>query len=128
MAGVLVTRQAALSESMVVAQQRFATAGAPVLVVVVGDGSPGAGLARTGERARVTLSALDESAIEPMALALADLAGDDRQLALASRLPLLRPAIVARIIERTAQGERQFRLHDGTGRDGAVAQRSPQPR
>jgi hypothetical protein len=31
-AGVLVTRQAALSESMVVAQRRFATAGAPVPV------------------------------------------------------------------------------------------------
>ena len=112
-AGVLVTRQAALSESMVAAQQRFATAGAPVLVVVVGDRSPGSGLARAGERARVVLSAIDESAIEPMALALADLAGDDRQLALASRLPLLRPAIVAHLIERTARANASFAFTTG---------------
>jgi len=96
-----------------VAQQRFATAGAPVLVIVVGDRSPGAGLARAGERARVILSALDESTIEPVALALADLAGDDRQLALASRLPLLRPAIVARIIERTARANASFAFTTG---------------
>jgi uncharacterized protein (DUF697 family) len=113
MAGVLVTRQAALSESMLVAQQRFATASAPVLAVVVGDRSPGAGLTRGGERARVTLSAIDESAVEPMALALADLAGDDRQLALASQLPVLRPAIVARIIERTARANASFAFTTG---------------
>jgi uncharacterized protein (DUF697 family) len=113
LAGVLVTRQAALSESMAVAQQRFATAGAPVLVVVVGDRAPGAAVARAGERARVMLSALDESAIEPIALALADLAGDDRQLALAAQLPALRPAIVARIIERTARANASFAFTTG---------------
>jgi uncharacterized protein (DUF697 family) len=113
LAAVLVTRQAALSESMAQAQQRFAAAGVPVLVVVVGDRAAGAGLARRGERARVMLSALDESAIEPMALALADLAGDDRQLAVASRLPLLRPAIVARLIERTARANASFAFTTG---------------
>src|SRR5262245_5269722 len=87
LAGVLVTREAALSEPMTVARQRFTTSGAPVLVVVVGDRTPGASLARPGEHARVLLPALDEGAIEPMALALADIAGDNRQLALASQLP-----------------------------------------
>lgn len=111
--GVLVTRESALTPPLVVARQHFASAGAPVLTVVIGDRSPGAGLSRPGERARVTLSALDDSAIEPMALALADLAGDDRQLAVAAQLPRLRPAIVARIIERTAKANASFAFTTG---------------
>jgi uncharacterized protein (DUF697 family) len=113
LAGVLVTRQPTVSPSMAVALQRFATAGAPVVTVVVGDRSPGVGLVRPGERARVVVSAIDGTVIEPMALALADLAGDNRQLAVAAQLPLLRPPIAARIIERTARANASFAFTTG---------------
>jgi uncharacterized protein (DUF697 family) len=113
LAGVLVTREATLSEPMTVARQRFTASGTPVLVVVVGDRTPAAGLARPGEHARVLLPALDEGAVEPMSLALADIAGDDRQLALASQLPIVRPPIVSRIIERTARANASFAFTTG---------------
>ena len=113
LAGMLVTREALLSESMAMALQRFTTAAAPVLVVVVGDRSPAAGLTRPGERARVLAESLDQSVLEPIGAALADLVGDDRQLALASQLPSVRASIVSRIIDRTARANASFAFTTG---------------
>lgn len=113
LAGILVSREARLSPAMESALQRFSAAGAPVLTVIVADGSPNAGVARPGERARVLVGSLDEAALEQIGPALADLAGDDLQLALAAQLPPLRRAVFARIIERTARANAGFAFTTG---------------
>jgi uncharacterized protein (DUF697 family) len=113
LAAVLVTRQATLSEPLVAALQRFATAAVPAVVVVIGDRAPNASLVRPKERVRVLVPALDQSVLEPLALALAEAAGEDRQLALAAQLPTLRAPIVSRLIDRTAKANAGFAFTTG---------------
>ena len=112
-AGLIVTRSARLSPALGGASQRFATLGRPVITIVVGDDSPGAGALGPGERARVVVSALDADAIEKLAPALVDVAGDDGQLALAAQLPALRRAVFSRTIERTSRANASFALTTG---------------
>ena len=66
-----------------------------------------------GERARVVVNALDADAIEKLAPALVDVAGDDGQLALAAQLPALRRAVFSRTIERTSRANASFALTTG---------------
>ncbi len=112
-AGLIVTRSARLSPALVSASQRFATLGRPVITIVVGDHSPGAGALGPGERARVVVNALDANAIERLAPALVDVAGDDGQLALAAQLPALRRAVFSRTIERMSRANASFALTTG---------------
>lgn len=112
-AGLIVTRSARLSPALGSASQRFATLGRPVITIVVGDHAPGAGALGPGERARVVVNALDADAIERLAPALVDVAGDDGQLALAAQLPALRRAVFSRTIERTSRANASFALTTG---------------
>ena len=112
-AGLIVTRSARLSPALGSASQRFAALGRPVITIVVGDRSPGAGAIGPGERARVVVNALDADAIEKLAPALLDASDDDGQLALAAQLPALRPAVFSRTIERTSRANASFALTTG---------------
>ena len=109
---ILVTRDARLSPVLEAALQRFAAA-APVLTVVAGDARPMAGTSRPGEAARVAVAAIDPAALEPIAQALASLAGDDAQLALAAQLPPLRRVVFSRTIERASRANASFAFTTG---------------
>jgi uncharacterized protein (DUF697 family) len=112
-AGLLASRAAHLSPSLDLARQRFVALGRPVITIVVGDTSPGAGIAASSEHARVVVTGLDAEGIEKLAVPLVDVVGEDAQLALASQLPALRRAVFARIIERSSRANASFALTTG---------------
>jgi uncharacterized protein (DUF697 family) len=112
-AGLIVTRTARLSPATGNAVQRFASLGRPIITIVVGDRSPGAGAIGPGERARIVVAALDAEAVEKLAPALVDAAGEDVPLALAAQLPVLRSAVFSRTIERTSRANASFALTTG---------------
>jgi uncharacterized protein (DUF697 family) len=111
--GILVTRAQDLSPGLKMAGNRFAAAAAPVLTVVIGDASRIARIIRPGERARVAVETLDDDALEAVATALAGLATEDQQVALAAQLPPLRAVLSARLIDRTARANASFALTTG---------------
>jgi uncharacterized protein (DUF697 family) len=113
MAGILVTRDANLSEGLKLAGNRFATSSTPVLTVVVGDTSRTAKVLRPGEHARVAVEQLDQSVVDAVGTALLAMLSEDQQVALGAHLPPLRPAIFTRIIERTARANASFALTTG---------------
>ena len=113
MAGILITRDANLSDALKLAGNRFATSRTPVLTVVVGDTSRTAKVLRPGEHARVAVDTLDQPAVDAMATALVLMLDEDQQVALGAHLPPLRPAIFTRIIERTARANASFALTTG---------------
>jgi uncharacterized protein (DUF697 family) len=113
LAALIVTRDPALSVPLASAERRLSASSTPVLTVVVGDTSPAAKVMRGVERARVAVPALDAQSIEPIASALIELVSDDQQVALAAQLPMLRPVVFARIIERTARANASFALTTG---------------
>jgi uncharacterized protein (DUF697 family) len=112
-AAVVVAREAELSPLLRQAATRFADAGVPVLTVVVGDVSPHAAVIRAGERTRLTTHALDDAAVERVATALSDAVNENRRIALAAQLPLLRPAVFSRTIDDTARANASFALTTG---------------
>jgi len=112
-AGVIVTREADLSPPLHQAAHRITEAGAPLLTMVVGDASSHAGVVRAGERTRVTSVMLDDAAAEKLAAALIEIVGEDRRIALAAQLPLLRPVVFTRTIDETARANASFALTTG---------------
>jgi uncharacterized protein (DUF697 family) len=112
-AAVVVAREAELSPLLRQAATRFADAGVPVLTVVVGDVSPHAAVIRAGERTRLTTHALDDAAVERVATALSDAVNENRRIALAAQLPLLRRAVFSRTIDDTARANASFALTTG---------------
>jgi uncharacterized protein (DUF697 family) len=113
MAGILVTREADLSAGLKFAGNRFATAGAPVFTIVVGDTSRTAKVLRPGETSRVAVEDLDEGAVDAIAIGLVSIVTDDQHIALASQLPPLRPTVFTHTIERTARANASFSLTTG---------------
>ena len=111
--GIMVTRSQDLSPGLKMAGNRFATAGAPVVTVVVGDTSRVAKIIRPGERARVAVETIDEATVEAVATALTGIMSDDQQVALAAQLPPLRPVLFTRLIDRTARANASFALTTG---------------
>ena len=126
-AGILITRDANLSDALKLAGNRFATSSTPVLTVVVGDTSRTAKVLRPGEQARVAVDALDA-------------AGGRRRRDGAGADAGRRPAGGAgRAVSAAAAGDlrahhrphgarqRQLRAHDGAGRDHPRAHRAAEP-
>jgi uncharacterized protein (DUF697 family) len=111
--GLVIARNADLTEGLRLAIDRFRTAGTPVLTVVVGDAVRHAGAPRRGETRRVVVSALDTDGVEAVAAALFEIVDDDRQLALAAQLPGLRTMLFGRIIEQTARANASFAFTTG---------------
>ena len=112
-AAVVIAREADLSPQLRQAAKRFSDAGVPVLTVVVGDVSPHAAVIRAGERMRLTTHALDDAAVERVAVALSDAVNADRRIALAAQLPQLRHAVFSRTIDETARANASFSLTTG---------------
>jgi uncharacterized protein (DUF697 family) len=112
-AGVIVSREPDLSPLLHQAAHRITEAGAPLLTIVIGDTSSHAAVIRAGERSRLTSAALDDAAAERLAAALVDHVGEDRRIALAAQLPLLRPSVFRRTIDETARANASFALTTG---------------
>ncbi len=85
----------------------------PVVVVLAGQTGPAASMARTGEDARVAVTALDPSAVAPIAATLLSCFEDDRRLALARQLPPLRAPLFQALIQEVAQANASFALTTG---------------
>jgi uncharacterized protein (DUF697 family) len=112
-AGVIVSREPDLSPSLRQAAHRITEAGAPLVTLIVGDTSSHAAVIRAGERSRLTSATLDEAAAERVAAALSDSVGEDRRIALAAQLPMLRPTVFSRTIDETARANASFALTTG---------------
>jgi uncharacterized protein (DUF697 family) len=125
-AAVLVTRTTPLDTALAVTRSRFLLGSTPVVTVVVdppgtdtGTGprevqaGPREAPADPGEALRLHVAAIDERLVAHLAPALLAAAGPDRRLALARRLPLLRPAVFDLLIEETARANAAFAFTTG---------------
>jgi uncharacterized protein (DUF697 family) len=112
-AAVLVTRTLDLSASMTGARNALRAQAVPVVAVMVGETGPTASMPRTGEDARVAVTALDASAAVPLASTLLARFDDDRRLALARQLPPLRVPLFQSLIQEVAQANASFALTTG---------------
>jgi uncharacterized protein (DUF697 family) len=112
-AAVLVTRTLDLSAPMAGARNALRAQAVPVIVVMVGETGPIASVPRVGEDARVAVTALDGSAVAPLASTLLSRFDDDRRLALARQLPPLRPPFFQALTQEVAQANASFALTTG---------------
>jgi uncharacterized protein (DUF697 family) len=110
---VLVTRALDLSPTLAAARNALRAQAVPVVVVMVGQTGPNASTPRTGEDARVAVTALDHSAIAPLASTLLSRFDDDRRLALARQLPPLRASYFQTITQEVAHANASFALTTG---------------
>jgi uncharacterized protein (DUF697 family) len=110
---LLITRTLALSERLGRVRDRLRAADIAVMTIVVGQTGPAASARGAAEQARVAVTALDDSAVAPVAASLLSMIPDDRRLALARQLPRLRPALFDGIIHETAQANASFALTTG---------------
>ena len=127
MAGILITRDANLSDALKLAGNRFATSRTPVLTVVVGDTSRTAKVLRPGEQARVAVeharpAGRGRDGHGPGADAGRRPAGGAR------RAPSAAAAGDLHAHHRAHRArQRQLRPHDGAGRDDSCTHGAAQP-
>jgi uncharacterized protein (DUF697 family) len=112
-AAVLVTRTLELGAPLAGARNAFRAQAVPVIVVMVGETGPAASTPRIGEDARVAVTALDGSAVAPLASTLLARFDDDRRLALARQLPPLRAPLFQSLTQEVAQANASFALTTG---------------
>jgi uncharacterized protein (DUF697 family) len=112
-AGLLVSRSIALSDGLLRTREILASARVPVVTVVVGHTGPSAAARGAGEHTRVAVTALDGSALTPVASSLLAAIGGDRRLAVARQLPPLRPALFETLIHDTAWANASFAFTTG---------------
>lgn len=112
-AALLVTRTLDLPAPLATARNALRAHAVPVIAVMVGETGPAASTPRTGEDARVAVTALDESATAPLASTLLARFDDDRRLALARQLPPLRAPLFQALISEVAQANASFALTTG---------------
>jgi uncharacterized protein (DUF697 family) len=112
-AAILVTRALDLTTEVAAARNALRAQAVPVIVVMVGQTGPNASTPREGEDARVAVTALDASAVEPIAATLVSRFNDDRRLALARQLPPLRAPLFQALIQEVAQANASFALTTG---------------
>ena len=113
LAAVLVTRSLDLLPSLAEARNALRAQAVPVVVVMVGRTGPNASTPRTGEDARIAVTALDASAVAPLAATLLSRFEDDRRLALARQLPPLRAPYFQAITQEVAHANASFALTTG---------------
>jgi uncharacterized protein (DUF697 family) len=113
LAAVLVTRSLDLSTALSGARNALRARVVPVIVVMVGETGPNAATPRLGEDARVAVTALDGSAVAPLASTLLARFDDDRRLSLARQLPPLRPPLFQSLTQEVAQANASFALTTG---------------
>lgn len=125
-AAILVTRATPLDTALAVTRSGFLLSGTPVVTVVVDPSGTNTGTgprgtladpheapADPGEALRLRVQAFDERLVSHLAPALLTAAGPDRRLALARRLPPLRPAVFDLLIEETARANAAFAFTTG---------------
>jgi hypothetical protein len=112
-AAVLVTRTIELAPHMAAARNALRSALGRVITVVVGTTGPAASAPQVGENTRAAVTALDDSAVLPVASALLSVVAPDERLALARQLPPLRRPFFDALIQETAQANASFALTTG---------------
>jgi uncharacterized protein (DUF697 family) len=112
LAGLLVAREATISPALAAARDAFARSGIPVLTVVVGPGG-NASVPDAQETVRISAPSIDSVLGRDLTTELVALAGPDWRLALARQFPALRGAVVATLIEDTAQANASYALATG---------------
>ena len=112
-AALLVGRSIALSDSLLHARQALAASRVPVVTLVVGHTGPAAAARGGSEHARVAVTALDESAVAPVASALLGALAVDDRLAVARQLPPVRPMLFETLIHDTAWANASFAFTTG---------------
>ena len=112
-ATVLVSRTSVLSEPLRRVAHAMTAARVPVVTVVLGETGPAASAQGSGEDARVAVTAMDDSAVAPLAATLLSVIPRDRRLALGRQLPPVRATLFDGLIHETAQANASFALTTG---------------
>lgn len=113
---ILLSENVQLSKVLRDTNSTLSQAHIPTLIVIAGQGAeqPDALLSYRGEGKRIATPILDAAAIEkPVSEALLALASPDLRLALALRLPPLRPAAFQSLIQETAQANATYSFSTG---------------
>jgi uncharacterized protein (DUF697 family) len=112
-AAILVSRTVALSEPLTRAREALTSARIPVVTVIVGHTGPAASARGASEHTRVAVTAIDGSALAPLASALLDVAGADGRIAVARQLGPVRPILFETLIHDTAWANASFAFTTG---------------
>jgi uncharacterized protein (DUF697 family) len=107
---VCVSRAPRLSEPLSRARQAMKSRDVPVLALTIDPATSGA---RRRTSAGLAVPALDESTIEPLGDALVALLDPDERVAVARRLPALRPAVFHALMDETARANASFAFTTG---------------
>jgi uncharacterized protein (DUF697 family) len=113
---ILLSDSVELSSALRENYRTLATSNIPTLVIIGGDAAqqPDAALIRRGEAHRIAVPILDTAAIHSsVAAAIVDVAPTDLRLALARRLPPLRPATFQQLIQETSQANATYSFSTG---------------
>ena len=110
---LVVTRSGDTSSPLARVKDSLLAVRVPVVTVVVASERPGDALVRAGEAARVCVSSLDAEALAAVAPALLAAVPPGVRLALARRLPGLRPSYFSGLIDETAQANAAYAFTAG---------------
>jgi uncharacterized protein (DUF697 family) len=110
---ILIAPDPGFSPALATARGVLATGRVPVVSIVTGAQSRRAGRPGRGELARISVSALDEKALGPIARTLMRRLDGDVRVALARQYPVLRTALVPVLIDETARANASYALSTG---------------
>jgi uncharacterized protein (DUF697 family) len=113
---ILVSESVQLSTALKESNTALARAQIPTMILIAGPAAaqPGAALSHRGEGKRIAAPVLDAAAVEKeVGEAIITLASSELRLALARRLPPLRPAAFQSLIQETAQANATYSFSTG---------------
>lgn len=110
---VLVAKEPGLTPSLAATRRELSAAGMPILTIVTGTGKLQTEKPANGERARLDVPSLDERASVAVMTALLGAVEPDVRLALARRLPRLRPLLFNILTEETARANASYSFTTG---------------
>lgn len=113
---ILISETVDLSTAMLEQYRALRATHVPVIIVIDGDAAavPGADLARRGEEKRILAPVINKETVQKtIADALIGSASPDQRLALAYRLPPLRPSAFQQLIQETSQANATYAFSTG---------------
>lgn len=113
---ILISETVDLSVAMQEQYRGLRAAHVPVIILIGGEaaGMPGAALARRGEEERLLAPVIDAATVRKnIAETLIGFASPEQRLALAYRLPPLRPAAFQQLIQETSQANATYAFSTG---------------
>jgi uncharacterized protein (DUF697 family) len=113
---ILISETVDLTAAMLAQYRGLRAAHVPVIIVIGGDAAsvPGAALARRGEEERILAPVINAATVrKSIADALIGFASPEQRLALAYRLPPLRPAAFQQLIQETSQANATYAFSTG---------------